>query len=318
MTLIEQFKEQVPTVADAWSRIGLPNPPPSKDKYICKSPFRDDNHPSFSIYNNGERWKDFATGEGGDVVDFLKKATGIFNIMELWRQVIGGEPERDAIHLVRPIRPRVSISPIEEAPANISAWLRESRHNAPNDECLNWAEARGIALDTLRKSKERGEMRFFPDKWTFVMPCGAIKTRKLESSSRSCRWMSPPSDCSVWGGDMLDMNWTRVIVTEGESDRLRTLQACDGVGDHTWVVSAQSASHRPTKELAYRIGAFREVVLAFDNDEAGAGATGNWIAALSDIPKCRVRVAEIEADDICKIADDREINAIIYTAISID
>ena len=42
----------------------------------CKSPFRDDRNASFSVYGGGRKWKDFGTGEGGDVADFIAAASG--------------------------------------------------------------------------------------------------------------------------------------------------------------------------------------------------------------------------------------------------
>ncbi len=36
-----------------------------------------DLHPSFSVYDEGKRWKNFATGEGGDVIDFVCKTMKI-------------------------------------------------------------------------------------------------------------------------------------------------------------------------------------------------------------------------------------------------
>jgi hypothetical protein len=59
------------TIADAWHALGLPGEP----RRTCCSPFREDRHPSFSIFADGRGWKDFATGEAGDVVSFVKCAT---------------------------------------------------------------------------------------------------------------------------------------------------------------------------------------------------------------------------------------------------
>jgi hypothetical protein len=39
------------------------------------SPFREDRHPSFSVYDQGRRWKDHGTGEGGDSFDFYQRAS---------------------------------------------------------------------------------------------------------------------------------------------------------------------------------------------------------------------------------------------------
>jgi len=60
------------SISDAWRALGLPGEP----RRTCCSPFREDRHPSFSISADGRGWKDFATGEKGDVVSFVKRATG--------------------------------------------------------------------------------------------------------------------------------------------------------------------------------------------------------------------------------------------------
>lgn len=59
------------TIADAWHALGLPGEP----RRHCCSPFREDRHPSFSIFADDRGWHDFATGEKGDVVSFVKRAT---------------------------------------------------------------------------------------------------------------------------------------------------------------------------------------------------------------------------------------------------
>ena len=65
-------------IADVWRLIGLPGEPPERDKTV-RSPFRDDKHPSFSIFDYGRRWKDHGTGEQGNAADFLAKARGLSN-----------------------------------------------------------------------------------------------------------------------------------------------------------------------------------------------------------------------------------------------
>jgi hypothetical protein len=50
---------------------------PGKPAKSCRSPFRDDDSPSFSVYDDGNRWHDFATGESGDAIDFLGKIKGL-------------------------------------------------------------------------------------------------------------------------------------------------------------------------------------------------------------------------------------------------
>lgn len=52
------------------ARLGLPG----QARVSCRSPFRPERQPSFSIYDQGRRWKDHGTGEGGDAIDFLARA----------------------------------------------------------------------------------------------------------------------------------------------------------------------------------------------------------------------------------------------------
>jgi len=69
--LIDEAKRRV-SIVDAWQALNLPGGPGAS----CKSPFREDRNPSFSIFEDGRRFKDFATGDTGDVVCFIERATG--------------------------------------------------------------------------------------------------------------------------------------------------------------------------------------------------------------------------------------------------
>jgi len=59
-----------------WEAAGLPRPA-SKDWGTCgvvSSPFRDDKNPSFSVKRDGKVYFDHAEDEGGDVIEFIKRA----------------------------------------------------------------------------------------------------------------------------------------------------------------------------------------------------------------------------------------------------
>lgn len=83
-------KDRLP-VPVLWQRLGLPGRPGA----CCRSPFRRERHPSFSIYDDGRRWKDHATGEGGDAIDFLTHACHV-DRAEATRRflVLAGVPQR--------------------------------------------------------------------------------------------------------------------------------------------------------------------------------------------------------------------------------
>ncbi|MGJ3242170.1 MAG: CHC2 zinc finger domain-containing protein [Opitutales bacterium] len=71
---LQEAKERV-RIHDLWALYGFEGEP----RTSCRSPFREDRHPSFSVTADGLRWKDFATDAGGDVIDFIAEAEGIDN-----------------------------------------------------------------------------------------------------------------------------------------------------------------------------------------------------------------------------------------------
>src|SRR4249919_1423261 len=68
---IEQIKLTY-RIPAAWRDLDLDGEP---GKSVC-SPFRPDRNPSFSVHDDGRRWRDFGTNESGDVIDFVAHALG--------------------------------------------------------------------------------------------------------------------------------------------------------------------------------------------------------------------------------------------------
>jgi hypothetical protein len=67
---LQQAIEALP-IPTLWQRLGLPGI--VRNNCCIRSPLRDDDRsPSFSIYDQGRRWKDHATGQGGDSFDFYQ------------------------------------------------------------------------------------------------------------------------------------------------------------------------------------------------------------------------------------------------------
>src|SRR5262249_13057532 len=54
---------------------------------LTNSPFRNDERPSFSIYDNGAKWKDHGTDDQGDAFDFYQHGTGK-NAKEVFQEFV--------------------------------------------------------------------------------------------------------------------------------------------------------------------------------------------------------------------------------------
>ena len=136
-------------IADVWRLLGLSGNPPERDKSV-RSPFRDDKHPSFSIFDKGRRWKDHTTGEHGNAADFLAKARGISN----------GEACREMIRLAGTgINGNSAIHQTRRDDANIKAAQRAKwpKFRAPTQLGIETIAAlRGLSPEGVSLAVERG------------------------------------------------------------------------------------------------------------------------------------------------------------------
>lgn len=75
------------SIDQAWVMLALPGEP----KKSCRSPFREERTASFTIFDNGTKWKDHGGDCGGDVIEFVKVATGkdYPEVREWFREVLG-------------------------------------------------------------------------------------------------------------------------------------------------------------------------------------------------------------------------------------
>jgi hypothetical protein len=69
---IQDAKERL-RIPDLWRHFGFPGEPCKS----CRCPWREDRKPSFSVTPDGRAWNDFGTGEAGDAVAFLQRASGL-------------------------------------------------------------------------------------------------------------------------------------------------------------------------------------------------------------------------------------------------
>jgi len=120
--------------------------PEWKPNKSCRSPFREDRAPSFSIYDSGRRWKDHSTGEGGDVVDFVERG----------RQCSKGE----SLNWLREMLKGGSLSPASLDVENKRTEPKERFVpilDIPTDaELLQLKELRSIPTSCLRHASDAG------------------------------------------------------------------------------------------------------------------------------------------------------------------
>jgi hypothetical protein len=109
----------------------------------CRSPFREDRSPGFSVSEDRQRWIDFATGEKGDAIDFFAKIKGISGaeaFVEL-RQMAEGKAQSDH-------RP-------ETKPESRRGPEMDGIEPCSKRDLLEIAKLRHIPLDGLKLARDR-------------------------------------------------------------------------------------------------------------------------------------------------------------------
>ncbi|MFC5454702.1 CHC2 zinc finger domain-containing protein [Prosthecobacter fluviatilis] len=132
-------------IPEVWRALGLTGQP----AHVCRSPFRQDRSPSFSIYQDGRRWKDFATGEEGDVIDFIAAArqTGKGEALQHFLE-LAGVPCQPS----RPLPPPARKSP---PPQKAEPQKEQAQPDGVNVALQNGTEAdRRLVAETRRISPE--------------------------------------------------------------------------------------------------------------------------------------------------------------------
>lgn len=154
---LETAKERI-DIPRAWQLLNLPGSP-SKS---CSSPWRDDRHPSFSIFDDGRAFKDHATGEAGDVVSFVQTATGMnFKEAVNWLFTQAGLPT----HNGHPASPAPILLPRRKTPekqpqATLEPVDLTSLHAGSNTELSAVAESRGLHWQAALVASRMGCLRF--------------------------------------------------------------------------------------------------------------------------------------------------------------
>lgn len=276
---IEEAKERV-RIHDLWPELGYEGKPGK----TCRSPFREDRHPSFSVYDDGRKWKDHATDEGGDVIDFYAKAKGITND-EACREILkraGGYQEP-----VRHERPKQAPARLELPPA--IPWDRAIAQAVADSRGLSitsvefaalWlgilmfgtvkAHLSWILFDRSRRCAEarRVDGEFFPED-------GKNPERKVHTlygSDKSCPiGLFPPAFEGPW----LKQHVHKILLVEGGPDLLAACQ----------IIAAQDVNILPVAMLGAGLtiaaGALpyfkeRQTVVVAQPGQVGRAAGERW------------------------------------------
>ena len=285
---------------------------------VC--PFHEEAEGSFTVYADTERFYCFGCGEGGDVLDFVRRIEDL-SLPEAIRRLDASPPTIAPVrHANRERRNREAVAPAD--PALLTAAARYyAGELRSRPEARAYLASRGVGMDTaarlrlgyapgagLRASLAsagfpaerfttsglftgRGE-RFAGMVTVPEIAAGRVRwlAGRAINPGRSPRFQSLPRSRPVLGLGRLGASPPAVVVAEGLFDWLVLgewgLPACAALGT------------RGLERIAAALRGCPRVFLAFDNDDAGREAT----AALAGLLGRRAAVVTLP-EDISDVAD---------------
>lgn len=299
------------TIPRAWRELGLKGEPGKS----CRSPFRDDGNPSFSVHDDGRKWHDFATGEGGSVVDFVMQARSC-----------------DTAQAIRWIEERLGASRSLPPPATFPSRRSKmpSLRRGTEAECRNLSELRGFSVEALQLAEDRGCLRFGV-LWDFPAWCITDSRGQLHEFRRldGQKWPAfgqlheRKSHCTGTGkrwpiGTLESVPFEKVAIVEGAPDLLAAFHFLLIEGKLATVAAVAvlgASNHRLDPEaLAHFRG--KRVCLYPHCDDAGRKAAREWARQLKAAGAVRVSAFDLSAlqlidgsagkdlADLCRIDPD--------------
>jgi hypothetical protein len=267
-------------IFDLWRHFGFEGEP----RTSCRSPFRDDRNPSFSVSTDGCLWHDFATGEAGDAVDFLQRASGLSK-RESCRKFI----ELAGGSLVSV--PQAAYRPRTEL-ARVRPTFPEFNDGKPAD-LAHLSALRNVSPDAVALAQERGLLRFAQlhglASWVITdYQRVNAQARRLDGSPWEHLDGSPKAWTlsGSWGawpiGIKEAQEYPAIALVEGGPDLLAALHfiACEGKQTRCSPVAMLGASHRIHADALTLIAG--KIVRIFGHaDPEGQLAVRRWAAELT-------------------------------------
>jgi hypothetical protein len=270
-----------------WNHFNFPGTPSAN----CRSPWRDDHKPSFSVNAGGTLWHDFSTGEAGDAVDFFQRATGLSqrDACRKFMELAGGSSKST---------PRAARTPCQTGTPKPTPSFPDFRTGTSAD-IKQLASLRHIGREGIQWAGKRGVLWFATLKdcpaW-IISDSARVNAQARRMDGRQWEhigakaWTLPGSWAAWPIGITEAQNFPAIALCEGGPDFLAAHYL--SLWEQDAHRSRQDAQSAPVAMLgaAHRIHtdalplfAGKRVRIFGHEDEAGRGAVERWAAQLATV-----------------------------------
>lgn len=195
-------------------------------------------------------WKDFQSGDGGDLLDLWAAARGcsISEAMAEAKQYLGVRdemPQKPAPAYTRPVKPKTALP----------------------SATLEWLTSRGLTSATIEAFKVREVQRngqpwaLFP----YLRDGEYVNGKYRNPADKKAMQQEKDAEPCLFGWHLIAPKARTVAITEGEVDAMTLHQ----VGIPALSVNAGAGNHQWIENDWERLERFSEILVCFDHDEAG-------------------------------------------------
>lgn len=297
LTLLNEARDRL-RIPQLWAMLNLPGFPPRNGTGVCRSPFRPDNKPSFSIFDDGRRWKDQATGGGGGAVEFIVQAEGRERRDATRRFLeLAGMP-------VVPAQPAPQVAGNTPDHPDVSAL-----HRPTDDEIRTIADGRRLNPDAVGAIAYLGILCTGNvdghHVWALVdgplgeppriaeirrMDSKRIPTRDIPEGVKSKTLRGSKKDWPIGASLLASGNWRAVLLCEGMPDMLAAVHFSYEAGQFDLcpvAILGRSNQTLHPEAVALLSGRRIRIFPHADEDDGGVAAAERWASILpgADVDK---------------------------------
>jgi twinkle protein len=222
-------------------------------------------------------WKDFQSGDGGDLLDLWSAVRGlsVAEAIAEAKQYLGVRdtmPQRQQKTYAVPAKPKAAMP----------------------TATLDWLTGRGLTAETIEAFKVR-EVRRNGEPWAlfpYLRDGVYVNGKYRNPADKKGMQQEKDAEPCLFGWHLIDPKARTVVIAEGEVDAMTLHQ----VGLPALSVNAGAGNHQWIENDWDRLERFSDILVCFDNDEAGDKGAAEVINRLG-LERCkRMRVGAKDAN----------------------
>jgi hypothetical protein len=284
------------SIRDLWHKLGLPGDPPRPGGKVC-SPLRDDKHPSFAIFDDGFKARDFSLGVSYSAIDFFGAVKGIPQERQV-AEYAAWLGQNGALVQAQNFQPGPTIEEL-------------GVFKAPSiDDCRAIAQARAIDAGAISLAGLWGTIKIGPvfgfASWVLTDAKKVVaEARRLDNQKYPAFGNLGERKSHTFKGSK--KNWPvglgvpqlgaveRILIVEGGPDYLAGVDLMVNYASSDAIVCAMLGGESLIRDIALVRLQTKIVRIMCHNDPAGYGAAGRWFHQLKNAGCQDVETVELEA-----------------------